>query len=458
VDNSKPAALAQTGGASQASPVRADFVPKSDYISREVLAREKEKLFPKVWQIVCRLEEIPNVGDFFTYDIGEDSILVVRSAADKVQAHFNVCQHRGRQLKEGCGNTGASIQCRYHGWRWNLDGSLARVKSREDWQGCPDMDDASLALKPVQADTWAGWVWINMDPDAESLCDYLSPVPKYLDGFLFEEMRFNWYRTIILPCNWKTVLDAFNEGYHTEATHPQMSKYGLSEFPTKAFGKHAMFYTGDNAADDPSAPMSSTGAVPDSVDARKFQLDYVQEMNDTLGAMYTDKAVAAAKRMYETLPPTATPGEVGATFMQLHREITEQAGARWPSEMTPEQMMKAGVDWHVFPNTVLLPTIDGALWYRARPNGDDPNSCIYDVWSLGRYKAGDEPPLKREFFATPAEFEGQCFFLEQDLTNLRLVQKGMRSRGFKGSRTSPVQEITVSNFHKTLHQYIDSQD
>ena len=431
-------------------PMRADYIPKSDYISPEILALEKNRLFPRVWQIACRLEEIPNVGDFVTYDIFDDSILVIRTGPDEVKAHFNVCQHRGRQLKEGCGNTGELIQCRFHGWRWNLDGSLLRVKSPGNWQGCPDFDDASLALKSLRADTWAGWVWVNMDPDCEPLRDYLAPVPQFLDGFLLENLRFNWYRTIKLPCNWKTVLDAFNEGYHTEATHPQMSKFGLSEFPTRAFGKHGMFYA---TPEDVAATDGPAEAAP-AFDARKFQLDYVQEINDTLGAMFTEKAVTAAQRMMQALPPEADFMQVGAAFLEKHREVTEEAGAVWPVNLTPREMVEAGLDWHIFPNTIVLPTVDGALWYRARPDGNDPNSCYYDVWSLGRYAPGQEPPLQRERYDTPEDFKGQCFFLEQDLTNLRLVQKGMRSRGFEALRTSPVQETTVSNFHKTLREYL----
>jgi phenylpropionate dioxygenase-like ring-hydroxylating dioxygenase large terminal subunit len=433
-------------------PLRADYIPKEDYTSPEILALEKSRLFPRVWQIACRLEEIPQTGDFVTYDIGDDSILILRDGPDSIKAHFNVCQHRGRQLKEGCGNTGRQIQCPFHGWRWNLDGSLKRVKARQNWDGCQDFDDASLALKSVQTDIWAGWVWINMDPDGEPLRDYLSPVPQFLDGFLLENLRFNWYRTIRLPCNWKTVLDAFNEGYHTEATHPQMAKYGLSDFPTRAFGNHGMFYaTPEDMSDAPAAEDAPVG-----FDARKFYLDYVLELNDTLGAMFTENAVAAAQRMVEELPPDATPLDVGVSFLAKHREVTEEAGAVWPADLSPEKMIEAGLDWHIFPNTIVLPTIDGALWYRARPDGDNPNSCFYDVWSLGRYAPGKEPKVQREMFESPESFKGQCFFLEQDLTNLRLVQKGMRSRGFTASRTNPVQEVSISNFHRALRDYLNA--
>jgi phenylpropionate dioxygenase-like ring-hydroxylating dioxygenase large terminal subunit len=439
--------------------VRADFVPKSDYISPEVLRRENERLWPRVWQIACRLEEIPRAGDFATYDIAGESILVVRTGAaiDALKAFYNVCQHRGRQLKEGYGNTGETIFCRFHGWRYRLDGSPARVRSREDWAGCPDFQDADLRLKEVRLDTWGGWVFINMDPNAASLRDYLAPVPEILDPFLFEDLRFNWYKTLVFPCNWKTAIDAFTEGYHTEATHPQMMKYGYLKFPTVAHGKHAMFYTGggDESAKSTS---TSTGAVASDIDARRFFLDYIEEMSDTLKAMYTGHAVAAARRLMTELPEAATPDQVAGAFMGFHKEVIESQGARWPSGLTGEVLARAGIDWHIFPNTVVLPTVDGALWYRARPNGNDPDSCLYDVWSLGRYKPGTEPPLQREFYARLEDFKNNVPFLEQDFDNLKMVQRGMHSRGFAGARTNPVQEVTVSNFHRVLHQYIDGAD
>jgi phenylpropionate dioxygenase-like ring-hydroxylating dioxygenase large terminal subunit len=433
--------------------VRADFVPKSDYVSPEVARLENDLLWPSVWQIACRVEEIPKVGDFVTFDIVQESILVVRVSASTIKAYFNVCQHRGRRLKEGCGNTGGTIFCRFHGWLYKLDGSLARVRAREDWAGSPDFQDEDLRLKEVLVDEWGGAVFVNMNPRAEPLREYLAPVPEILEPFLLSELRFNWYKTLVMPCNWKTAVDAFNEGYHTEATHPQMNKYGYPKFYTTAHGKHAMFYT---QADEGLAQSTSTSttAVSGGVDARKYFLTYIEELSDTLKAMYTDNAVAAARRMIEELPAEATAAEVAVKFAEIHCQITQSKGAKWPVGLTAEAMIKAGIDWHIFPNTIILPTIDGALWYRARPNGVDSDSCIFDVWSLGRYKAGAEPAIKREFYQRLDDFKNNVPFLEQDFENLLMVQKGMQSRGFSGARTNPLQEVTVSNFHRVLHEYI----
>lgn len=112
--------------------------------------------------------------------------------------------------------------CKYHGWRWGLDGTLQKIQDEQDWQGCPNFNKQDLRLKEVKLDTWGGWVFINMEPDAEALRDFLAPVPDYLDCLEFEKWRYRWYKTVILPCNWKTALEGFNEAYHVASTHPQL--------------------------------------------------------------------------------------------------------------------------------------------------------------------------------------------------------------------------------------------
>jgi phenylpropionate dioxygenase-like ring-hydroxylating dioxygenase large terminal subunit len=438
---------------SKIPPVRADFVPKEDYISPEIADLERERLWPKAWLLACRIEEIPKKGDFVSFDIARESILIVRTAENSIKAYYNVCQHRGRRLYEGSGNAGAAIFCRFHGWSWNLDGSVARIRAREDWQGCQEFANEDLRLQEVRVGFWGGAVFVNMDDQAEPLEKFLAPVPEILNPFLLGDLRPIWYKTLVVPCNWKTVVDAFNEGYHTEATHPQMNKYGYPKYVTEAHGRHGKFYTRFDALPE----LSNTGANAFATapkDARTFFRDYIVELHETVKAMYTEDSAAAARGVVSGLPETATPLEVSDKFTALHREIVERKGAAWPAELTPAVVERAGIDWHIFPNTILLPTVDGTLWYRACPNGDDVESAILDVWSLGRFKPGTEPSVKREWYSRVEDFKNNVPFLEQDFDNLRAVQRGMHSRGFKGARTNPLQEVTVSNFHRVLHQYL----
>ena len=157
--------------------VRVDYVPAEHYISREIVQLEKRLLWPKVWQLACRLEEIPFPGDYVTYDINDESVIVVRQTPDTIRAFYNVCQHRGRRLTEGCGSA-ARLQCRFHGWQWTLDGNVIRIVDRDDWQGCPDMSDEDFSLPEIKVDTWAGFVFVNFDPACEPLARHLAPVPE----------------------------------------------------------------------------------------------------------------------------------------------------------------------------------------------------------------------------------------------------------------------------------------
>lgn len=122
--------------------------------------------------------------------------------------------------------------------------------------------------------------------------------------------------------------------------------------------------------------------------------------------------------------------------------------------MTPEYLAESGFDWHVFPNTAFLhPAIEAVLWYRFRPYGDDHERCLFDVWSLERYAPGQEPKIEHQTFDDWRDGDFPLIF-EQDFLNIPKVQRGMKSRAFKASRTSPIQERAVSHFHRTLRRFL----
>ena len=434
-----------------ARAIRPDLVPKDAYISPEVVRLEREKFWPRVWQVACREEELKAVGDFVTYDVAGQSIVVVRVREGQLKAFHNTCQHRGRRLVTGAGRTG-KFHCKFHGWQYELDGTISRIIDREDWDGCPAFSNQDLSLKEVRLDTWAGFVFINMDPKAESLADFLRPVPEYLDPFEMQTLRYRWYKTTVLPCNWKAALEAFNEGYHVYATHPQLLEYTDDVTRSYNFGRHSMFaYPTARPFGAPSARLGK----PMPEDLRPGLVGVLKELDRTLKAMFSERSTQATTRILEELPPTTPPLEVLMKAAQFQKEAALASGAGWPT-MNFEQMGRAGADWHVFPNLVFLPTADAALFYRARPNGNDPDSCIFDIWSLVRYAPGAEPVLKREFYpdgtANPVEDFG--LILSQDFQNMGEVQKGMHSLGFEGSRTNPLQESALTNFHRALYDYI----
>lgn len=440
--------------------VRVDYVPAEHYLSREIVQLEKRLLWPRVWQLACRLEEIPYVGDYVTYDLLDESVIVLRETPERIRAFHNVCQHRGRRLTEGCG-TAQRLQCRYHAWQWGLDGKVIRILDRSDWDGCPDMDDEHFALPEIQVDTWAGFVFVNFDANAEPLASYLAPVPEYTDCYEFEKMRYRWYKSVRLPCNWKVALEAFNEGYHVYGTHPQLlDTQGDDTTRSFTFGKHGMFGY-PTAQRLPGAPSPRTGR-PVPADVRPGIVKFFGDLEEQLAAITTARDHEAAKRILAECPADTPHMELLMKVGQFQAEAAIAEGAGWPMELTPEKVYKAGTDWHVFPNMVFLMSPDGMLFYRARPDGDNPDSCFYDICSIARYAPGKEPPLKREVYWGADDWKSDTvrrfgLILSQDFSNMSEVQRGMKSSGFRGARTNPLQESVISNFHRVLREYLFGQ-
>jgi nitrite reductase/ring-hydroxylating ferredoxin subunit len=436
------------------NPVRPDFVPAEDYISKDFLTRESEAVWPKVWLMACREEELATPGAYHVFNLLRESILLVRQPAGEIKAFFNVCQHRGRRLKEdACGQIGKSIYCRFHGWSWNVDGSLQRVVRRDQWEGCPDFDDESLHLPELLVDSWAGWVFVTMNPDAPPLMDYLGEVPDYLACYALQDTQMIWHVEMKTPANWKLVLGAFNEAYHVEATHPQTKSSTI--LPSYAFGIHSMF--GPTLFDPVELPNRPTAIAQMQRDTRVLIAESSEEMYHDLQAMYLEPRLAAARLILADVPEGTVPQEIGMKLLEFHREELEKTGVAWPEGLSAEAMHRAGFGWHIFPNFIILPCIDGSLCYRTRPDPENPDECLWDIWSFGRFAQGKAPEVKRTRVDDYRDFFELNRFLKDDLINLPAVQQGMHSRGFRGLRTNPDQEVCINNLHRVIHDMIDGK-
>lgn len=428
--------------------VRPDFVPAASYISPEYVRLEKEKLWPRIWQVACREEEISNAGDFVTYDIADESITVVRCKDGTIAAYYNVCPHRGRRLTEGCGKMGR-FHCKYHGWKWSLEGKPADVIDRENWGDALSEEDVELVA--VRVGCWGGWVFICMDETAESLEEFLDPAATQLAPYEFEKMRYAWRKRIVMPCNWKVALEAFTEGFHVQTTHRQLLPYMDDLTYSEARGKHGMFGYAPTAFFGLPSPRLGE----QKGDIRKGLYMFNKEIWETLQATTTEEMLAAAKRL-EELPEDSDPFTVYGAFAQFHREEAAKNGRPFP-DVSVETMMLTGTDWHIFPNLVFLHQPTNVLWYRSRPNGDDPDSCIFEINVIERFAEGAEPKVEVEVGEDWRTVDWGLI-LEQDFQNMGEVQKGMKSRGFKGARPNPVQERTISNFHEVLHHYLTDKN
>lgn len=430
-----------------------NFIPASEYRDPAWDAAERDQLWPKVWQMVARESELDAVGKFVAYEILDESILIVRTGeeAEDLSAFYNVCQHRGRRLVERrSGQLGASINCPFHGWQYSREGELQKVYMEKDWDACASFDKSKLSIPKVRLARWGGWVWINEDPEASELADYLGVLADLLAPFEFGDLRPKWWKTILAPVNWKTVVEAFNEGYHSGATHRSGVNYWPLRSPTAIAGPHAGFFS--EAEDfteykDEDGKWVKPGSFPENLWANH------RHLYRSLGALTLDPGMAASERI-RGLPPESDPMAVMAAIYEAQREEIEKTGARFPGSMTIEKWFAGGTDWHIFPNSIVLPSLDGALWYRVRPDAKDRDRCVFDIWSFGRFAPGAEPEVVNEIYESFEAFEGECEFLEEDFSNLKAVNQGLKSRGFSGATINPVQEGTIANFHRVLRDYL----
>jgi phenylpropionate dioxygenase-like ring-hydroxylating dioxygenase large terminal subunit len=421
-------------------------VPRERYYDREFFELEKEHLWPRVWQVACRLEEIPEPGDFVEYEICDDSIIVIRQPDRSVKAFHNACRHRATQLCKGTGRLlGGQIVCPFHGWRWNLDGTNSFVYGAEGFEPeCLQTDD--LRLRECLVDTWGGCAWINMDPDARPLKEALAPAYPLLDAVGVEDMRVWWWKETVVNANWKMAQEAFHEGYHVMATHPQLT-YGLGEdYPvdnteyTAFENGHARF----QSRSDPSQGGVAKGRGPDGF------LDRSRTLWEGQDAMTLERDLQVFEGMRNKVPP----GEDFPTAA-IKALFDYAEGAGIPLRTTPDGMRLWGGEIFLFPNFFFLPQYENALSYRVRPYNDDPDWCRFEVWSLTMYPEGQEPgraTLQGRYATDDAENWG--LIPRQDFSNMVRQQRGVHSRGFRESRLATEMEQAISNMHMELDRYL----
>jgi len=424
------------------------FLDKSVYHSEAFARLENERLWPAAWQMVCREQDLESVGSFVTYDILDETVVVLRSSDTEIKAFYNVCQHRGRRLLEGCGKT-QRLFCKYHGWRWKLDGSIDRIPWRDDFT---NVADADVALEPVKVGLWQGWVFISLDPDVQPLEDYLRPISAALAPFRQDQMRYRWRRSVMLDANWKVALEAFMEAYHAQCTHNHMEPYSDGRTVCDIHGLHGMFR--DSEIRLPLGVPSPLTDLPTPDDLRPNIAKFFEQLDVTLQALVTPADARGAQRILTEVPEDAEFSEIMVRLGAFQHEEALKEGIERPP-ITYDDVRRAGQDWHIFPNMVLLPAPDSFLVYRSRPDGRNVDRCRFDVFVLQRYGPGQEPDIDAvtQVVEDWRDADWPKIF-EQDFINIADVHSGMKSSGFRGSVTNPIQEAVVANFHRQLKRVV----
>jgi len=202
-------------------------LPFARYTHQQFFDLEMQHLWPKVWQWACREEHIRKSGDFYTYDVGPYSALVIRGEDNQIRAFVNACPHRGMALTDAgsCGQGKQFIRCPFHGMAWHLDGSLREIPGRWDF---PHIEDAEFGLDEIPCETWAGFVFINFDKACEPLEADLGVLPEHFKNWGLEDRFVSVHTVKTLPGNWKMCMEGFLEAFHVLGTHPEVIHTALS--------------------------------------------------------------------------------------------------------------------------------------------------------------------------------------------------------------------------------------
>ena len=196
-------------------------LPAWSFFNNEMFEAEKDLLFRRHWQLICHSNDIPNAGDFITWNLIGERALVIRGKDGKIRAFHNLCKHRGsRVIADDAGTCKSTITCPFHGWTYNLDGTL-RGASRPS--SLPKLDPVEYGLPPLEMDIWNGFIFVRFQPGPQPA---LSEILKKFDNEVSQYELFDLeptgdgFWTEEIDANWKCVRDVDNEGYHVPMAHP----------------------------------------------------------------------------------------------------------------------------------------------------------------------------------------------------------------------------------------------
>lgn len=416
-------------------------IPAMRYYDETFYKLECEHLWPHVWQMACRLEQIPDVGDWIEYSNLGKSVIVTRTK-NGVKAFHNACRHRGVRLAKGHGNCkGTGFICPFHGWRWNGEGKNTFVYGRHLFDE-KQLDEADLALKPCQVELWGGCAFINFDDDAPSLRECLGPVADRLEARGLSRMRAEWWYATELPANWKIAMEAFMEGYHVMRTHPQLQQ-------TVPMLYNSMYGMDTGGIGQPINPNQS---VRDNI---KAQMRHLQLLSEGMAGMVHAKEVEIARQLVDVELPDDPMQAIPMWYGIVQDQISKQLRAR--GEDVPDLNAVAVSDpvsavEFLFPHYFLLPFFTGASAYRIRPTG--PESCLFEIWSLTQFPEGQEPQPVMEPVVLPHDSDQFPPIPRQDYSNIPLQQEGLHAEGFEFMRLSRTIEGLISNYHRIIDGYL----
>jgi len=421
-----------------------DRVDPARYHSREFMQQEWERLWPRVWLIACVASDIPEEGDYTTFEIGAESFLLVRQADASVKAFYNVCPHRGNRIALNERGSVAQFTCAFHGWQFRIDGDLKCISDQETFH--PDVIAHRPGLKEVPCDVLGGIVFINMDGNAPPLREYIGLPPEYVEQYEIDKMHVVHHVRSEWAANWKTGVDAFYETYHLPYVHPQ------TQTVMEDYSQHDLYPNGASRMIVPICVKSHRVSDQDSVDE---------------GLKYMMREAGMNPHEFK-----GSAREVREAIQQAKRLRARKLGLDHYERFTDGQLTDSWATG-VFPNVQIGMHPEGVFIMRFLPHAEEPNRFYYDTMILFRYvddpnytvpgwmglppgtdvTGETRPDIKKVGIGEPP---GLGEVLDQDSELLPVVQKGVRSRGFDGPLWSE-QEQRVRHFHKEVDRYINGE-
>ena len=408
------------------------------YIDPAYQKAEFERLWTRTWQFACREEHIPEAGDYYVYDIGPYSFVVTRQEDGGINAYFNACLHRGTKLKpSGTAGFSNDLTCPFHGWSWNLDGSNKKITCAWDF---PHADPDQFKLPQARVQTLGGFVWINMDPEAPSLEEYLGPEAlAHIKAWRLEDRYIHLHVQKSFPANWKLTVEAFLEAYHVIETHPQVAPSNAdANSQYDVYGEHVNRF------------ISPLGVCSPHLEGQYSEQDILDQF--TVG----DGTMLSSDR------PQVGEGTARQAMADMFRGMFEAATNSDLSGVSDSEILDC-FSYTLFPNTYLFPGISLPMVYRFRPDPRDHRRCIYEVMFLRPVpKDGPRPmPAEVEILTDDqsfAEAEGMDpgfgKILDQDTDNLYAQQEGLEASAKPGLTLGNYQEIRVRHFERAVDKYM----
>ncbi|HEY2750270.1 aromatic ring-hydroxylating dioxygenase subunit alpha [Phenylobacterium sp.] len=407
------------------------------YTDPGFFAREVERMWPNVWQYAARDEDMPEPGDFIVYENVGRSYLVVRQADGSVRAFHNVCLHRGRKLKTEAGWANR-ITCPYHAFSWNTDGTLHSIPCAWDFG---HLDRAQMSLPDAQADSWAGYIFVKENPGGPSLLEYLAPLPEQFARWRQAPMTTTVHVAKVLNANWKAVMEAFMEAWHSTATHPQILAFtGDANGRNNIFGDHVNFGI---------APVTLSPSLDRKGRDEQWQADVYFNF-------------AGRGRLNRDEPLIVPPGGTArATLGERSRRDYSRLYGIDLDHATDCEMLDS-LFYSVFPNFGPWGGFKPNLDYRFRP-WPDQDHTLFEVRILSRAQgqALDPPPPMRvlaqgEPWVAAADVLGQGLaeVLDQDVGNVEQVHAGLRASKNRRLQLGNYLDIRIRHFHTTLDKYL----